>query len=220
MKVLFSKGLALISKPRCASTSLRRALDKHIHYESGDFGVDMSGQMRPFHPHITAPYLSELLTANFPGKPMPMFFICIRHPLAMLYSYYKFFAPDRFSRYNYQQEYRGSLELTFEQWILAGRVGMNPNWTRLAPSSISTDNLSPLSLEAHAYNASNQSLIENIFSIENPREIETWLSTKLGAEIHLSKLNRSSSSSPPKLGKEAIERIRLMMPFESRLYNI
>ena len=220
MRVIFSKNLAFISKPRCASTSLRRLLDKFLSDENGDFGVDVADQKPPFHPHVTAPYLRELIATNFPGQAALEFFICIRHPVMMLHSYYKFFAPDRFSRYNYQPGYSGCAELTFEEWIIHGRVGMNPNWARLAPKWISTDNLSPLCFEAHAFDANCLCNVDKVFCIEEPGEMLSWLSSKLGRDLELNHLNGSRHESTPLLGTECLEKVRIMFPFESGRYGL
>ena len=42
MRVLFSKRLVALSKPRCGSTSLRRMLDPMMNSDAGDFAVDVT----------------------------------------------------------------------------------------------------------------------------------------------------------------------------------
>jgi len=81
MRVLYSKNLVFISKPRCGSTSIRKTLDQYAQQQKGDFGVDYADEYPPYHPHITAPHLKKLLKINFPSRVFPESFICIRHPL-------------------------------------------------------------------------------------------------------------------------------------------
>ena len=65
MRLLLSCGFAAPSKPRCGSTSLRRALDPFLDPTAGDMAIDRAGQKRPFHPHITGPALRSLTARIF-----------------------------------------------------------------------------------------------------------------------------------------------------------
>lgn len=179
MRVLFSKGLVFISKPRCGSTSIRTHLWPYISKEHGDFAVDVAGQVKNFHPHATAPYVKAKLAELYPHHPKLKFFMTTRHPADMLWSYYRFFKPDSDSNYNYQPTWDENSKMDFEHWIQFGSVGMNPAWQELAPSWISTDNLSPLSLEAHAFDRAGTNHINRLFRLENTEELNRWLSRQM-----------------------------------------
>lgn len=217
--MLFSKGIAAISKPRCGSTSVRRMLDPFVNSETGDIAVNMAGEQPPFHPHITAPYLQELLREKEHNSTLA-YFITIRHPVEMLASYFKFFQPDRQSRYNFSPGWDGQSGMTFEEWVLFGKVGMNPNWKRLAPIHISMDNLSPLSLEAHAFHTNGSQVVKHVFMLEEPEKIRSWLSEKLQHDVGLQHVNQSKGVEASNLGHEALEKVKTMMPLESQLYNL
>jgi len=220
MRVLFSKGLVAISKPRCGSTSVRRMLDPFIDRELGDLAINMAGEHPPFHPHITAPYLQQLLQERDERAAQLTYFTTIRHPVRMLESYYKFFQPDELSRYNFAPNWDGQTQMSFENWILQGRVGMHPGWQALAPGWISTQDLSPLSLEAHAAHADGSMAIPHVFLLEEPDKLREWLSERLGQDLKVQHVNQSSDATLPSLGSESLEKIRQIMPTESRLYGI
>jgi len=220
MRVLYSKNLVFISKPRCGSTSIRKTLDQYAQQQKGDFGVDYADEYPPYHPHITAPHLKKLLKINFPSRVFPESFICIRHPLDMLFSYYKYFSPDRSCLYNYNKGYEKNHKISYERWIISGKVGINPNWAKLAPPWITGSNFSPLSLEAHSENDKCKNIIDNIFKIEEIETLENWLSGKLGSKIVIPKINKSLALKIPPVSTEALERIRHMFPKESAIYNV
>lgn len=219
MRALLSKGIVAISKPRCGSTSVRRMLNPHLDREAGDIAVDLAGQNPPFHPHMTAPYLKEVLGELHPNATAE-YFITVRHPLEMLWSYFKFFRPDRNHRYNFAAKWDGNDLLGFEEWVTLGRIGANPNWLRLAPSWICTADLSPLSLEAHAANRNGEIVVDRIFLIEEPEKIAAWLGDRLGTDVPVHHVNRSQEGACPPLGAEALDRVRRMLPAESRIYNL
>jgi hypothetical protein len=214
MRVLLSRGFAALSKPRCGSTSLRRVLDPFIDPAAGDFAVGRAGQRPPFHPHITGPALRHLL-----NKPDLELMITARHPVEMLWSYYKFFQPDRRGRYNFHPDWSGSVGPDFETWVIRGRVGMNPLWKSLAPGHVSGADLSSLSLDAHAMDRDGQ-LIARVFPVEEPARLEGWLSDRLGMEVTLPNLNSSSGEPSPSIGSEAKARIREMFRWESVHYSL
>jgi hypothetical protein len=220
MRVLFSKGIAAISKPRCGSTSIRGMLDPFLDREAGDIAVNMAGQRPPFHPHMTAPYLRQVLEAQGHDAHALEYFVTIRHPVRMLQSYYRFFKPDAQGRYNFAPNWDGSIGMGFEQWVLTGRLGMSADWQGLAPEWVTTKDLSPLSLEACAMRRDGSMAVDHVFRIEDPDRICAWLSQKLGQRIEVRHVNRSEQIETAPLGYEALEKVRQMMPMESGLYAV
>lgn len=222
MRVLFSRKLAFVAKPRCASTSVRRFLTKHIDQNAEDFGIDVAGERKYFHPHMTAPYIRDLLSKYYSEKASALeYFIVIRRPYEMLESYYKYFQPDENSNYNYSPNY-SSGRMLFEDWIMNGKVGTNPEWHRRGPKWISCTNLTPLTLEAHICNTENQPTVKNIFLIEEKAKLERFLSDKFSINVNLPHINQSSNQIciDRALSNEAKSRVKMLFPLESSIYNL
>ncbi len=220
MRVLFSKKLIFISKPRCGSTSVRRLLNKYINPELNDFAVDMAGQKPGYHPHITAPCLINQLSADF-NIDLSDFkiFTITRNPLEMLSSYYRFFKPDVNGRYNYQVDHVDKIE-NFNKWLLTGRIGMVLNSLENAPDFVNQNDFSPLSLEAHIWNKSNQNCVTDFFRIEDSASITNWLSEVLSEKISLPRVNKSDLEQDLIITDEARCRIRKCFPMEHQLYSL
>ena len=222
MRVVFEKNLVFISKPRCGSTSVRSALTKFIkqnypNSDSSDLIIDY--RKGEFHPHLTGAYLRKLLKAKYKEKANNLeYFTVTRNPLEMLRSYYLYFQPDTNSNYNYSQQYN-SKKISFLDWLLTGKVGMGKEWKEFAPSWISTENLSPLSLEAHAYDKNNTNMLNHTFLIEEPKTLEYFLSNKLGKEIFLPHINQSKKETTEKIPDHILDLIKVQFPAESILYN-
>jgi hypothetical protein len=218
MRVLFHSKLALVSRPRCASTSLRRALDEHI--KVGDLRCDVAGENPPFHPHLTASHLKQILREHGQLKPSLLFFTTIRNPTSLLYSYWSYFRPDNSGfRYRFSKGWDSSNHMGFEDWVLHGSARFNPARFAYAPNWVSTRDLSHLSLEARAFNG-NTLDVDHVFQVENLRVAEAFLSDMLGARVNVGFVNQSNGGSATFLGNAALEKIRIMFPFESDFYNV
>ena len=220
MRVLLSHQLVAISKPRCGSTSTRLMLRRWQDPSAGDIVVDTSEQNPPFHPHITAPYLSDLLQERGVDMESMESFICIRHPINMLWSYWNFFMPDEKSAYNFSPNWDQSSRLPFEKWVNEGHVGMQKNWKIRAPDWISEKNLSPLSLEAHIEDRLGQRKVKKVFKLEELDVMVEWVSKIVGTRTNYPHLNAGSALKPPKLSSDTRAYIRSMFPSESEIYSI
>lgn len=220
MRALFSKKLIAISKPRCASTSLRRLLDPFVDPEAGDIAVDVAGRLPPYHPHHSAPYLKYLLRQDGHNLTGMKTIVVSRHPVEMLWSYFKYFKPDIEGKYTYQDTWLEDAPMSFEDWLLTGRVGMNPMMLEMAPDWISTNDLSPLSLEAHSENVHGESEVDLVFRAERLDKLAVWLSNWLGTSVTLPHVNSSTSASSPAISPEARVRVRQCFPKESEMYQL
>ena len=227
MRVLFDYGIAYISKPRCGSTSLRSTLDSLDSKEQ--VSSSFAGDNLPFHPHITAPALQCLLKNRQYTSSNLSYFTVTRNPLDMLWSYYKFFRPDSESKYWFQPSYDESSRMEFMRWLNEGKLGMSKFWKELAPEWISTENLSPLSLEAHVQNSFGTSVVEHVFYLEDLAPLQDWLSALLsrrGLEeskkeiANLQILNASAAKSRPHISAETLTCLRKSFPLEFEIYNI
>ena len=219
MRVLFSKKIIFISKPRCGSTSVRMLLDKYLQPEQKDFAVDIAKQKPGYHPHITAPCLLEQLSTDFEVDFSDFkIFTITRHPLDMLKSYYQFFRPDINGRYNYQDGHTEEL-LDFNEWLVSGSVGMQFAWNKNSPDFVTPNDFSPLSLEALVFNVENKNCATDYFRIEDIGIIEAWLSDVLSDKVALPRVNSSQKEKDLKVSDLALARIRKCFPLESQIYS-
>ncbi len=220
MRVLFSQGIIAISKPRCGSTSVRLILDQLVDPEKGDIAVDEAGQRLPYHPHHTAPYLKQLLRqANYDISEMTTI-IFTRNPVDMLWSYFNYFKPDKLSRYSFHPRWNGIDLMEFEEWILRGRVGMDDGAFALAPNWINTQDLTPLSLEAHINTKQDHCDVDLIFRIEKIDDFMHWLNERTGEHLLPRHFNGSGASAVPTISSQSLNKVRQMFPMECEMYSI
>jgi len=195
-------------------------LDRLVDEVKGDIAVDIAGQRPPYHPHHTAPYLKQLLLEAGHDIAAMTTVTVTRNPIDMLWSYYKFFRPDRASRYTFSPGYDPADRMGFEEWVNAGRIGMHPVALRLAPAWISTADLSPLSLEAHAETRDGRQEIDRVFQLEDIAAFSRWLGEQTGQPHAIVHVNASDDNGMPPIGTETRLRIRRMFPAEATLYGI
>ena len=220
MRVLFSCGLIAISKPRCGSTSVRQILDDLVDLKCGDIVVDSADDCPPYHPHLSAPRLKELLVNNGYSISRMKTFIITRNPLDMLWSYFQFFSPDVFGQYNYDRTWSSGALMTFEKWVMTGRVGIDIGAQALAPNWISTENLTPLNLEAHVENRDGGTEVDHVFLLEEIDKFALWLSNFTNRDIVMRHVNESQRGVLPKVGVGMRDRIVEMFPKESAMYAL
>ena len=222
MRLLLSKKLCFVSKPRCGSTSIRRALDPLINPALGDIAVDFASKDTAYHPHMPATLIKRLLQQTGIEDRAIEFVITVRHPLNTLESYYSYFKPDFECRYSYEVNWDGTRLLPFYDWLMEGRIGMRSEWGELCPSWVNGGDFSPISFEALAHDAMGQSVINQVFRIEQPELIERWLSEYLGIPgLKVDQLNRSERQEMSiSLTSDVKKRIRKCFPFESKIYDI
>lgn len=220
MRVLFSCGLISISKPRCGSTSVRQILDDLVDFKCGDIVVDSADECPPYHPHLSAPRLKELLVNKGYDISRMTTFIITRNPLDMLWSYFHFFSPDEFGQYNYDRTWTAGALMTFENWVMSGQVGMDAGAQALAPDWISTGNLTPLNLEAHVENRDGGTEVDHVFLLEEIDKFASWLSNYTTRDIVMRHVNGSQRGDLPKIGEGMRDRIVEMFPQESAIYAL
>ena len=199
---------------------MRRVLDKLVDPTKDDIVVDIAGQRPPYHPHHTAPYLKKLLIDDGYDISGMKTFIITRNPLDMLWSYFNFFAPDAFGLYNYNKDWSAGSPVTFENWVMTGRVGMNGGALKLAPEWISTTDLTPLNLEAHIQTRDGKIEVDKVFKLEEIDTFLLWLSEQTGERLPMRHVNKSERGDLPKLGDALLARVKLMFPQESETYAL
>lgn len=221
MRLYLSRRLVAISKPRCGSTSLRRMLDRFVSQAEGDLRVNTPQDVPGFHPHVTAPALvDQMRTSRGIDISGFDFFTTTRHPVELLWSYYKFFRPDHQSRYTFSPGWEEGLPMEFQAWVLHGRVGMHPDWAARVPAWVSDRDLSPLSLEAHAEDRDGRDWVPNVFGVTEMDRLAAWLGEKTGLAVQPVVSNASPPSPPPALSPQAMAKVVRMFPRESALHGL
>ena len=95
MRISHRYKFVFISKPRCASTTVRKALDP--------FSDIVSCQQHPYHHHTTAEKLCRHFREMNWNWDDYHKFVTIRNPWTMLISLYNFGLPDRNGKYFWQR---------------------------------------------------------------------------------------------------------------------
>lgn len=216
MRILHSKKLIFVSKPRCGSTSIRRILNKLM--TDDDQKCDFSGQYDDLHPHMTAPSIHSYLTRHGIDISEYKTFTVTRNPLEMLWSYYKYFQPDINGRYNFNEKHIDKL-VSFDNWLMEGEVGLGSVWKEFVPSYISEQNLSPLSLDAHVLNKSGKNVCDKIFKMEERADILKWLESYCGIKIDDAYVNSSHYKEIPVISDEIKNKLRANFKLDFELYN-
>ncbi|WP_170327109.1 hypothetical protein [Ruegeria arenilitoris] len=204
--------------------------------KAGDFAVDIAYQSEHFHPHDTAPYVKAKLAELYPEHAGLSYFMTTRNPVDLLWSCYRFFKPDAECRYNFDPGWDETTTMEFEDWVQHGKLGMRDGWEELAPSWISTQNLSPLSLEAYSIDRAGVNHVDHLFRLENIDELNGWLSNRLQKprysafsrrEDLIPHVNQADAGGHPESGgkpialsDKSLHAIRLMFPTESEMYGI
>lgn len=217
MRILHSRKLIFVSKPRCGSTSVRRTLSKLM--VSGDIEVDTPNHDLGLHPHMSAPAIHAWLHEQGIDPNFYTTFIITRNPFDMLWSYYNFFLPDMKSRYNYSREYDDKNIMPFLEWLERGRVGVGKYWAKFLPSHVRTTNLSPLSLEAHILNEDDIPFADQVLKIEESRRCEEFLCDQLGEKVEMPRTNGSGASNICHIPIATREKIAAQFPMETRMYS-
>jgi hypothetical protein len=217
VRILHSKKLIFISKPRCGSTSMRRFLD--IQMLPGDEKCDYAQQYpdKPeFHPHMSAPAVDSYLANKGIDIREYTTFIITRHPLQMLWSLFNYFKPDINFEFTFSQNYNGVHLAKFENWLEHGYVGIG-QWGVFCPDYITNQNFSPLSLEALSNNQSDINLINKVFKLEDLDDSTHWLGSFFD-QVDIGTLNGSMSENMPEVSNDILRELYKQFPKEAKMY--
>jgi hypothetical protein len=114
MRISHKHRFIFLSKPRCASESIRSILDKYSDIKSSD--------KYPYHHHTSALELKQYFKKNGWNWDEYFKFISIRNPWDMLVSLYHYSKPDLNGLYFWERKkngktYQPNNPMTFEDWI-------------------------------------------------------------------------------------------------------
>ena len=168
MRISHRYKFIFISKPRCASTTLRTLLDPYSDI--------FSDSKPPYHHHATALELKlhfDEMKWNWSDY---FIFTTVRNPWEMMGSYYKFFRPDIHGIYNFEKErnginYQPDCSIPFSEWI---RTGMTYHRIRFIDGrferNIWVNGFSKLTLANTINDTNGNPLVTRVFKTEELAE--------------------------------------------------
>ncbi|WP_217354234.1 hypothetical protein [Ruegeria arenilitoris] len=146
------------------------------------------------------------------------------------------YAHESECRYNFETGWDEATTMKFEDWVQLGKLGMKEGWKEQAPNWISTKNLSPLSLEAYAFDRAGVNHVDHLFRLEYNDELNGWLSERLpkpwfsafsrrvNVIPHINQAgaggHTESGRKPIALSEKSLNAIQLLFPTESKMYGI
>ena len=181
MRISHKHKFVFISKPRCATTSLRKALDPYSEIMSCDH--------LPYHHHTTASLLKEHFESKGWDWNSYFKFVCVRNPWDMLVSAYFYGKPDRNNLYRWQQtpktapaEYNPENLMPFKEWLVKGKT-----WCLRRNNSYK--DMSLRSLSYYALDKEQKFLVDYVIRVEHLEEDLKRLGSILGLAFQVPKLN-------------------------------
>jgi len=195
MRISHKHKFIFLSKPRCASTTIRLILDP--------FSDVLSSSTPPFHHHTTALVLKTYFDKAGWKWEDYFVFTTVRNPWEMIVSYYTFFKPDINGLYNFEQKrdgfyYQPDKLATFNDWVISATT-----YHRLAYLNGDyiynswVKGFSKLTLSNTINDANGISLVNRILKVEEIRGSLTELLNSLGIysknlQSHLNNSNHSN----------------------------
>jgi len=156
------------SKPKCATTSIRKKLDKYSDIYSAD--------NQPYHPHTTA--LQLKIHFNKIGWDWNNYFkfITLRNPWDMVVSFYHYAKPDINGIYDWEEARAGINRqhdrlMPFEQWVLSKDIKKSFHFLLYKNGkfhkNIWTNDFSFFTLNNFILDENGDSLVDYIVKVEN-----------------------------------------------------
>jgi hypothetical protein len=190
MRISHQSKFIFLSKPKCATTSIRQVLDP--------FSDIKSSQDYPFHHHVKAFELKMCFENNDWPWNQYFKFITIRNPWEMIVSYYSFGKPDLNGNFWWQTHiYDKNHLVSFRDWVLYKRK----SWHYLLPSkdgylkNVFTDDFSSLTLNSYILDEYGRCLVDEVIKTEELNDGFQRVLKKLGLNIrNIPNLNETKHS--------------------------
>lgn len=204
MRISHQHKFVFISKPRCATTSLRKALDPYSDI--------MSGDRLPFHHHTTASLLKQHFETKGWDWNSYFKFVCVRNPWDMLVSAYFYGKPDKNGVYRWQSNpntpYNPDNSMDFKEWLVSGKT-----WCLRRKGFFKE--LSLRSLSSYALDEDKTFLVDYVIRVEHLEEDLKKLGSILGLELQAPQLNGTSHNHYSKYyDTEAKERVEQVFSYD------
>lgn len=183
MRISHKYKFVFFSKPKCASTSIRKALDPYSDIVSED-------RNKHFHHHVPPIVLKKHFEQQGWDWDSYFKFICVRNPWDMLVSLYHYGKPDKNGRYFWEAKNSGydpTSIMDFNEWILKGK-----SWD--AKSSQHLNDMSAYSLNYYTLDDDYTFLVDYVVKVEDLNSELAFLSKLLGININFYHINKSDHS--------------------------
>jgi len=199
MRISHEKKFVFLSKPRCASESIRKMLDP--------FSSVKSSNMNPYKHHVSAVELKKQFTEEGWDWDKYFKFISIRNPWDMLVSVYHYGKPNKEGLYFWNDPERKSGSssaslMPFSKWI-------------------NSNNFWYWSLERFIEDENGDSLVDKIIKVENLKdemsEISKFLGLNLKDVIHINTSNHKKYHNY--YDKQTADRVSELFEFEIEIGN-
>ena len=168
MRISHKKKFIFFSKPKCATTSIRKKLDKYSDIISTD--------NHPYHHHTTALQLKTHFDKMGWDWNNYFKFITLRNPWDMVVSFYHYAKPDINGIY-YWEEARAGIKrdpetrMPFEQWVLSKNIKKSFHFLLYKDGefhkNIWTNDFSFFTLNNFILDENGNSLVDYIVKVEN-----------------------------------------------------
>ncbi|NEO65494.1 MAG: sulfotransferase family protein [Moorea sp. SIO4G2] len=191
MRISHKHKFVFLSKPKCASTSIRKALDPYTDISSTD-------KKRHYHHHVPASLLKQHFERMGWNWNSYFKFISIRNPWDMLVSLYFYAKPDHRGIYWWETArairvsedivekypYNPNTRMPFKEWIKTGK-----SWD--LKQQIYLEDLSTYTLPYYVFDDQNNFLVDYVIRVEHLEEDLDFVSSKLGIQLDSLKINTS-----------------------------
>ena len=180
MRISHKKKFIFLSKPKCASVSVRAMLEPYSDI--------FSGEEYPFHHHVKAFELFEHFKEMDWNWDDYYKFITIRNPWEMIVSYYNFFKPDINGTYFFMGKagnYNPKKLIKFNDWVKSPRTWHymkyeNGEFKR----DVWTRDFSSLTANDYILGVNGEVLVDYIVRVENIEEDLAPVFDKLGIPFY------------------------------------
>lgn len=178
MRISHKYKFIFLSKPKCASTSISKALNPYTDI----FGSQSS---RHYHHHVPV----SILKQHFDGMGWDwnsyFKFTSVRNPWDMMVSLYNYGKPDIQGCYFWQrQDYDPNTRMSFDNWIRKGK-----SWDLVSMKHL--NNFAAYSLPYYVLDQDNTFLVDYVMRVENLKEELSFVGSILGINLETFHLNRS-----------------------------
>lgn len=164
MRISHRHRFVFISKPKCATTSMRKLLDPYSDV--------FSGEKYPFHHHAKAFELKMHFDEVGWQWDEYFRFMTIRNPWAMVVSWFTYAKPDRNGHYWYQPNlYDPSELMSFDDWVTSPRTYHRFRWEDgELKERVWRNDFSGITAEEYALDRDGDRLVDRILRSEHLEE--------------------------------------------------
>lgn len=168
MRISHKNKFIFLSKPKCASESIREKLNKFSDIHSTD--------SYPYHHHTTAYELRMHFQANGWEWKDYFSFTTVRNPWDMIVSQYHYGKPDLNGLYWWEKQRYGITRnenklMSFEEWVMSDNIAKSWHMYKIHNNELRkgiwTNDFSLYTLDNYTKDYDNNNLINKVLKVEN-----------------------------------------------------